>query len=138
MDPALVYPRVPHGPWTYEPHAQGRTLSYTFFYLGLGISFAFTSGFACFFYFGLGTYLFRLQFWFCLLPLHLSWYSFCLHFGFLHSPSALVLISHVCLHFGECLLLPVLSWSLFQRPFRHVKASLRGVGESIASFPCFG
>ena len=38
IGPALVYPRVPHGPWTYEPHAQGRTLSSTFFYFGPGIS----------------------------------------------------------------------------------------------------
>ena len=72
--PALVYPRVQHGPWTYEPHAQGRTLSFTFFSLGLGLPFCF-------------------QFWFCLLLLHLLWYLFCLHFGFLHFPSALVLLS---------------------------------------------
>ena len=30
IGPALVYPRVPHGPWTYEPHAHGRTLSSSF------------------------------------------------------------------------------------------------------------
>ena len=30
-------PRVPHRPWTYEPHAQGRSLSYTFFSFGLGL-----------------------------------------------------------------------------------------------------
>ena len=28
--PALVYPRVPHGSWTYEPHTHGRTLSSIF------------------------------------------------------------------------------------------------------------
>ena len=39
IGPALVYPRVPHGPWTYEPYAQGRTLSSTIFSFGLGLSF---------------------------------------------------------------------------------------------------
>ena len=28
---ALVYPRDPYGPWTYESHAEGRTLSPTFY-----------------------------------------------------------------------------------------------------------
>ena len=55
IGPALVYPRVPHRPWTYEPHAQGRTLRSTFSYFGLGIYFVFTSGFAYFFYICLGT-----------------------------------------------------------------------------------
>ena len=35
IGPTLVYPRVPHGAWTYEPHAQGRSLSSTFFSLVL-------------------------------------------------------------------------------------------------------
>ena len=62
IGPALVYPRVPHEPWTYEPHAHGRTLSsvffsplvlvsllssilvFYFFYICLGVSFAFVLG----------------------------------------------------------------------------------------------
>ena len=78
IGPALVYPRVLHGPWTYEPHTQGRTMSSTFFSFGLGLSFC-------------------LQFWFCLLLLHLPWYLFRLSFGFLHFLSALVLISSAIL-----------------------------------------
>ena len=53
-DPALVHPRVSHGPWTYEPHAQDRTLSSPFFYFGICISFVFSPGFAYFFYICLG------------------------------------------------------------------------------------
>ena len=53
IGPALVYPRVPHGPWTYEPRAQDRTLSSPFFYFGLGICFVFTCVY--FFYIYLGT-----------------------------------------------------------------------------------
>ena len=45
IGPALVYPRVPHGPWTYEPHAHGRTLSSFFVSFGLGLPFVFNSGF---------------------------------------------------------------------------------------------
>ena len=74
IGPTLVYPRLPHGPWTYEPHAQGRTLSSTFFSFGLGLSLC-------------------LQFWSCLLLLLLPWYIFSLSFVFLHFLSALVLIS---------------------------------------------
>ena len=53
IGPGIVYPRVPHGPWTYEPHAQGRTPSSTFLHFGLGSSVVFTSGFARIPYFGL-------------------------------------------------------------------------------------
>ena len=73
IGPALVYPQVPHEPWTYEPHAHGRTLSFAFSPLVL-VSFC-------------------LQLWLCLLLLHSPWYLFSLRFGFLHFPSALVLIS---------------------------------------------
>ena len=54
IGPALVHPRVPHGPWTYEPHAHGRTLSSVFF--GLGLPFVFNSGFVYFFYICLGIF----------------------------------------------------------------------------------
>ena len=71
IGPALVYPRVPHGPWTYEAHAHGRTLSSVFSPLVLVslLSSILVSS----------TYL--------------PWYLFSLLFGFLHVPSALVLIS---------------------------------------------
>ena len=117
IGPTLVCTRVPHGPWTYEPHAQGRTLSSTFFSVGLGLPFS-------------------LLFWFCLLLLHLRWYLFCLHYGLLHFPSALVLISSAFLSvngsFCRLVLVPL------SAPRSTPPASIRAVGESIASFRCFG
>ena len=74
IGPALVYPRVPHGPWTYDPDAHGRTLSSLF-----PLPWSWSP--------------FCLQLWFCQLFLHLPWYLFSPRFRFLHFPSALVLIS---------------------------------------------
>ena len=96
IGPALVYPRVPHGPWTYEPHAQGRTLSSTFLSFGLGLSFC-------------------LQICFWLLLLHLPWYLFSLSFGFLQFLSALVLISSAFLSVNVSFCRLILGPS-FQRP----------------------
>ena len=89
IGPALVYPRVPHGPWTYEPHAQGRTLSSTF-YFGLGISFVLKSGFA-YFYVCLGTSL--SSFWVPASSFSIGSDFFCLPSFRLMSPSpGLVLV----------------------------------------------
>ena len=97
IGPALAYPRVSHGSWTYGPHAQGCTLSSTIFYFGVGISCL--HFWICLLLLLWSWYLFCLPFWFCLLLLHLylSWYLFCLHFEFLHFPSALVAISSALL-----------------------------------------
>ena len=78
IGPALVYPRVPHGPWTYDPDAHGRTLSSLF-----PLPWSWSP--------------FCLQLWFCQLFLHLPWYLFSPRFRFLHFPLALVLISSACL-----------------------------------------
>ena len=97
IGPHSYYPRVPHGPWTYEPHAHGRTLSSVFFLL-----------------WSWSPSPFCLQFWFCQL-LHLPWYLFSLRFGFLHFPSALVLISSAFLSvnvsFCGLILVPLFSGS---------------------------
>ena len=53
IGPALLYPRVPQGVMTYEPHAQGRTLS-PLFSFGLGLPFVFNSGFVYCFYICVG------------------------------------------------------------------------------------
>ena len=42
IGPTLVYSRVPHGPWTYEPHAHGRTRSSDFCLLVLVSLLSFT------------------------------------------------------------------------------------------------
>ena len=112
VGPALEYPRVTHGPGTYEPHAHGRTLSSAFSPLVLV---------------SLLSSILVLS-----AALHLPWYLFSLRFGFLHFPSALVLLSSAFLSVN------VSSAGLVLVPLSATPASIRGVGESIASFRCFG
>ena len=54
IGPALVYPWFLYGPGTYEPHAQGRTLRFAAFCIGLGLPFAFILGSTSFFCICLG------------------------------------------------------------------------------------
>ena len=71
IGPALVYPRVPREPWTYEPHAHHRTVSSAFSPLVLVLLLS--------------------SILVCLVLLHLPWYLFSLRFRFVHFLSALVL-----------------------------------------------
>ena len=54
IGPALLYPGFLHGPWAYEPHAQGRTLRFASFCIGFGHPFALISGSAPFLCVSLG------------------------------------------------------------------------------------
>ena len=79
IGPALVYPRVPHGPWIYETHAHGHTLTSAFSPLVVVSLFVFNSAFVYFFYICLG--IFQPSFWVPAFSFSIGTDFFCLPFG---------------------------------------------------------